>query len=876
MTIVSSGFRTLLCTFALVALISQTSEGASRLIFPRLSAEAGSVTGIAIFNPNVNAAPVDLTAYGADGSVLKVERVEVGGGRQLALVTGDLFADVLAPNSVAWLEADSSADDLTGFFLFLSQGGAEFDGANPPTAATTVVFDLIRVGSDLSTELNLVNPNPAPASVTLRLIGSGNPVERTMQIAARGVARLDAADFFGLQSTPLEAYVVCESEQEIAGFEFVRSSGADLLGLNAFDDSQLLDTLFFPQMAVLGGFESRIGVVNRSDQPVILTIRARRPDGSLFVEGVQSNPVTRGLDPGKALNEDLAALFGFQGSEVREGWLEVQASRAAVQGFLSYRVPAAGAAAAVPALARGNTAAVFSHLATSLGFFTGLAVLNPAEAAANLRIVAQSAAGETLGAHETVLLPGQRISASITELIPEAADQAGGLIFVRSNFPVFLSALFGTDQGNVLANIPPQSAPGDFRPDQELPSIRVVPPLAVVETGETKLFRVDGPAGDYVWSVNGVEGGNVASGLISATGLYRTPLQPPARLPIAISASQGALSAASSVDLLTPEALVANLGIVRSVAYLSTLQRLYSAELLAPSAALAPAASNPQQLEVSQIFDVSPPSGRTLVAQFQGEDIAQIIPFTTRNGIDHLLLAGQTSGTVIRVNPVTKASRVVVRELDQPSTLFFDTIGENLLIAEATQVTSVPRRVLESDLLAPEDETSAPLFGKESDGQSPRTALMQVEGVGGFEVDLCTGDLYLAEPARGRILRFRRGSVESEVVAENFVRPTRLLGLYRRGMTCPQAFHLLVVEANLNRLSLVIPSLEQIISPWVRVASPTDLAFISGNRETLRNGSLVYNENSQSGQTLASRISAIDIQQLYDLRPINPPVLSQQ
>ena len=80
----------------------------------------------------------------------------------------------------------------------------------------------------------------------------------------------------------------------------------------------------------------------------------------------------------------------------------------------------------------------------------------------------------------------------------------------------------------------------------------------------------------------------------------------------------------------------------------------------------------------------------------------------------------------------------------------------------------------------------------------------------------------------------QRGSVESELVTENLMRPTRLLGLYRRGMTCPEAFQLLVVEADEDRLSLVIPSREEVISPWVRVDSPSDLTFISGSRDTPR------------------------------------------
>ena len=63
-----------------------------------------------------------------------------------------------------------------------------------------------------------------------------------------------------------------------------------------------------------------------------------------------------------------------------------------------------------------------------------------------------------------MLNPGTRISQLITELVPEAADLAGGFIWLRSNVPLFLSALFGSVQGDVLANVPAQDVSQVFDP----------------------------------------------------------------------------------------------------------------------------------------------------------------------------------------------------------------------------------------------------------------------------------------------------------------------------------------------------------------------------------------------------------------------------
>ena len=60
--------------------------------------------------------------------------------------------------------------------------------------------------------------------------------------------------------------------------------------------------------------------------------------------------------------------------------------------------------------------------------------------------------------------PGQRISQLIDQLVPEAQGQSGGFIFLKSDVPVYASSLFGSNDGQVLANIPPQVSPEGYDP----------------------------------------------------------------------------------------------------------------------------------------------------------------------------------------------------------------------------------------------------------------------------------------------------------------------------------------------------------------------------------------------------------------------------
>ena len=172
------------------------------------------------------------------------------------------------------------------------------------------------------------------------------------------------ATFFGVNQVSPGAYVIVNAPADIVGFEFIRRQGADLQGLNARSAEEFLNTLYFAQMAVLGPFETELGLLNYSSQSVIVVVTAHRPDGSLFIEATQQNPVTIALAPGGSENRDLQSLFGFQGDAVLEGWLEVTANTEAINGQLTYRVVDSGAAAAVAVVPQGSKASIFAHVAT--------------------------------------------------------------------------------------------------------------------------------------------------------------------------------------------------------------------------------------------------------------------------------------------------------------------------------------------------------------------------------------------------------------------------------------------------------------------------------------------------------------------------------
>ena len=606
--------------WAAVLLCGSPAWAASTLNFPRLSFEEDFITGIAIVNPTDQDAVVTFTAYDQSGQLLTGSGITnpaapetILSNQQFAKLTTELFGEGLDPATVAWFEATSPTNDLTGFFLFLSVPlpATNFDGADLPPSDSTIVFTRLSLASGDSTELNIINPNSATADLQLELVRADTiPVTKSLSIPAMGAARLDAATFFGISEAGPDSFVTVTSNVDIAGFELIRFLQGDMIGLNARSGAEQLTHLYFPQMVVLGIAETTLGVVNQGTQAVILTITAFKEDGSMYgTENLQSNPVTRSLNPGESLVEDVETMFGFNGPDTLEGWLLVESTSEAVTGFVSYGTPITGARATVTPTSAGQTRAIFSHIVTVEEFFTGVAMLNAGQLATNVRILAITPSGTTLGSFSTVLQPGQRISKLIDQMIPEAANQSGGLIWAKSDLPVYFTSLFGSTK--VFANIPPQTAPTTYNPDSNLPTFEVSPTLAIVQTSQFKSFQVEGGSGGEVWSVNGLEGGEAETGTITSEGLFAAPSQTPTPRVLTISAEGTSQTAGASVDVLDKSSLFTSEQIVQSVAFLNSLQRIYTAELAILSTAeqfssLRLAAPQQEAID-SEIFEVPAP-----------------------------------------------------------------------------------------------------------------------------------------------------------------------------------------------------------------------------------------------------------------------------
>ncbi len=863
----------LLHQVTLLFLAVGTAQASSTLIFPRLSFGPRDLIGIAIVYPGEGVVDVTFTAYGDSGQLLAGAGFtnpavrQIRGGEQLSEVTSSIFGFGIDPATIGWIEATSEADDLTGFFQVLDFDISFLDGADLPQTAPRLIFQDVRLDAGFSTTAFLVNPGVAGTSVELSLVTGDSVKTKSLEIARKGTVEVDVAEFFeGVQpaggGVASEAYLIASSVLDIAGFELVGREGEDLLGLNVRAATELLTTLLFPQLAVLGPFITEAVVGNFSEEAAIVTMTVYQGNGQIYTDEVQTNPVVIALDPGEISRSDLEQTFGFTGNSTLEGWLKVESTSAAINGSISYSIPSLGPIASVSSVREGSRRALISHIGTTLGFFTGLATLNAGALAANVRVVASMKDSQVLGTFTTTLQPGERRTDLLSNIIPEAAGQAGGTIWVESDVPVYLTAIFGSLETGVFANVPPQPVPESFQPDEGIPQLEVRPSLAVLIPGQVQQFDLTvaaGGVGPTQWGVNGVAGGSAEAGTISGAGLYTAPAVLPMTQPVTITAATDSQTVGASVDVQTKTLVFGGLGIVQSVAYLAGLERLYTSEL---SFGAAPAGRRGTQgLEQSTIFDVT--TGTQQMVSAFSDDIPKMIPYRGVDGREYLLLAGRNSGTVRRLDPQTQGSVEVATGLNAPNALVLDTSGD-VLAAEADKVSVITASQINQDL--------NPL---QVEGPSGARQIATDLAPTGIAVDQCTGDVYISQASTGEVLVIDRQTGEITVVASGLSGPTQMLALYRTDISCPDSLHLLVIEAGISPLTgpiqsqvtLIVPG-TGLVSPWAAATRARDIIVLPADNP-LGLPTVLIAEMPEEGA-----LTEVPLQGRYEPPP-NPPKLNE-
>jgi hypothetical protein len=432
--------------------------------FPRLVTATGRPdnrnehTGFGVANLGDGAVNLTFTARGREGTLISGPDVanprviELRSGEQIALVDSEIFGSGLeAAERGGWVALESTGDRVVPFFLGFDSALSTLDGGNAASSALASVV-LTEVETSAGAEIHVANPHADATQATIELVSAAGAVRARAgrSIPGSGAVFETLGDLFPGTPPDSSDYVRILADQGVVAFAYLRRPGQDSRGVPAADATSGARTLYAPQYAVGGQYVSRLSVVNL--EPVSGTVRFRLlgEDGpelggrELQVEGF-----------GKIYIDD-PAFFVTPGAAVTQGFVQVVSSVRVVGSVEIADSGQTGFSTSLPLVSSLGNDFVYSQVASDSVYFTGIALVNPADAGANAAVEVFGDSGALLAAGNVPVVARGRRSALLTELFPALVDQAigGGYIRVRSDRPLASFVVFGARNLSVLSGIP--------------------------------------------------------------------------------------------------------------------------------------------------------------------------------------------------------------------------------------------------------------------------------------------------------------------------------------------------------------------------------------------------------------------------------------
>jgi hypothetical protein len=475
------------------------------LYMPVLQATRAADLGLALSNPTLSPATVTLMARGLDGQgifgdgITNPVTLTIPASGQRALQPAEIFGARIS-GKTGWLELESSTPAVKGFFVLFDADINYIDGAELVSGpAARLIFPKVSVTRDSTTNITLINTASAGVkSVVTAYDNNGNAT--ASHVFAAGPFSGFSGPITSLVhlDTGFEGYAVVETVatpfsaalESLVGFETYRNR-SDIALLLGLPESATLRTGFLPHLASQGGYQTKLGLVNYSNQTLAVKITADglTADGKSRIPG--SVTIDRILPANGRLEERADHMFTLTGDALIAGSIrfEVQGNAPGLLGYLDLGTMDGILLSALPAQGSAFSDLYFSHVAEGSGFYTGLAFLNPNTQASSVTVDVFNREGHRVDSGELVLAPGERRSQILSELLPSAANQLGGFVHVTASRPIFANQLFGSRTNpTFLANV---SAHG-VRVDTAKPAIHSISPASVAFGTASVEIRISG------------------------------------------------------------------------------------------------------------------------------------------------------------------------------------------------------------------------------------------------------------------------------------------------------------------------------------------------------------------------------------------------
>jgi len=447
-------------------------SGAVEGFFPTLL-EPERYMGIAFTNTTEFEVNIELKAFDPHGDlitgrdILNPATLRVSPRGQTWASVGDVFGASILSADLGKISYQSNRAALATLFLIGDEKNTLLDGgtAGQISLKTFVLPSIAREGEEPFTTVHVFNPSvDSNLEVELTLYDLAGKVlgSRRIPLLPQGTVVQNVTALFGIDPAMFSG-----------GYIWGSAGGDGVVAFETFGNEQSLNLLSaqplslsgrsysIPHFAVGGGFDTELNLINTdSSKSVTLRVMALDDQGNARLSPVQVSlgPLEQGIF-------HLSSLFGISSDELavgslrialEEGLLDSSLEPASVNGSLRLKSSDGRLSASLPLLLPHDADAFYAHIAQDLGFFTGVAVLNPHGNPVEVTVEAFDQVGDPLGESTFTLPGGGRKAKLLLELIPATAGQVGGYFRVRGAREIVSFALFGDLASESISIIPSQ------------------------------------------------------------------------------------------------------------------------------------------------------------------------------------------------------------------------------------------------------------------------------------------------------------------------------------------------------------------------------------------------------------------------------------
>ncbi len=414
--------------------------------FPSLTNSTDRRTSMSVANPYLTDAQITFEAYSNSGErVATSVNYVLPSQQQLARMGGEIFPG-LSSDFNGWMVMKSNLGSLPCFFMLFDDRLHFMDGS---TVTDKVVQEFLFPLKD-DAELILLNPlTGKTVPYRMEFISTQGSIlaSQSGNVPPLGRVVLNSAKLVPDPAIP--GYFRGFSEAGLVALEIVQQRTEWMALLNGIDVQGGAEELFAPHYVVGNGYETSMDVINLTLNPNPIRMELFDSSGRKLGSTVQA------ILPGRG-SQRFSGVEMFGATPPVNGYVRLRGGK--LTGSVLFTDPAARfIGSALQFVGTGQKEFIFSQVAQSKTFYTGLAAINPNNQPAAVRVeVYEDEWGVPRGWGTITIPAGGKISRLLNELVGPLPVMTRGYFRVKSDQPIATFAVFGTWDEQALSAIPPR------------------------------------------------------------------------------------------------------------------------------------------------------------------------------------------------------------------------------------------------------------------------------------------------------------------------------------------------------------------------------------------------------------------------------------